>query len=151
MPRHNNTYEYDNKTFSSIKALSNYVGMNEKTVTARLRRGLSIEKACDPKLLNKRYSMYDGVEKSITQICREQDKDIDLVNNRLKRNYGLNEALNKPKKITRQGSPIIVNGILYKSIAAAARKQKLSHKESTIRSRLKAGWDNDRAFCFDNK
>lgn len=51
----------------------------------------------------------------------------------------------------RQGSPIIVNGILYKSIAAAARKQKLSHKESTIRSRLKAGWDNDRAFCFDNK
>ena len=36
MPRHNNVYHYDDKTFSSIKALAAYTGINEKTLTARL-------------------------------------------------------------------------------------------------------------------
>ena len=38
MPRHNNVYIYDGKKFSSIKQLSEYTGVHEKTITARLKR-----------------------------------------------------------------------------------------------------------------
>ena len=40
MPRHNNVYIYDGKKFSSIKQLSEYTGVHEKTITARLKRGM---------------------------------------------------------------------------------------------------------------
>lgn len=78
----------------------------------------------------------------------ERNRALMLVRNRLKRNYSLNKALNSPKKIAKQGKPIVVNGILYNSIAEAARKLGLSHKEGTIRSRLRAGWSNNDAFNF---
>ena len=43
---------------------------------------------------------------------------------------------------------IAVNGILYNSISEAIRKLDLEDKESTIRSRLKAGKNPDEAFLF---
>lgn len=94
----NNTYLYNNIEFYSIKSLATYVGVGEKTITARLRRGMTVEEACQKKDL--RCHLYpDGdEEKSISKICKEQIKDSDLIYNRLKRGYTLNEALNKPKK-----------------------------------------------------
>lgn len=151
MPRHNNVYHYDDKTFSSIKALAAYTGINEKTLTARLRRGMSMEAACQKQLFNCTYYMDGGIVKSLSQVCIDHGKDAGLVRNRLKRNYSLNKALNSPKKIAKQGKPVVVNGILYNSIAEAARKLGLSHKESTIRSRLRAGWNNNDAFNFEAK
>ena len=41
MARAKNTYVYDNKEFHSIKALAQYTGKNEKTITARLRQGMT--------------------------------------------------------------------------------------------------------------
>lgn len=149
MPRQNNTYLYDNRSFSSIKALSKYTGVHEKTITARLRNGMSVEDACNPKKLRCKYYKDNGEEKTLTQICKEQAKDADLVRNRLKYGYTLNQALNKPKKIARQGKPVVVNGILYNSLSEAMRKLNLSHKEGTIRSRLRSGWSVDDAFRFD--
>ena len=90
----------------------------------------------------------DNIEKSIAQVCRDHSKDEDLVRNRLKYGYSLNDALNAPKKIARQGKQIAVNGILYNSISEAIRKLDLEDKESTIRSRLKAGKKPDEAFLF---
>lgn len=151
MPRVNRTYIYNNQTFTSIKALSQYTGVHEKTITARLRKGMSVEEACNPKKLSGKYYLENGEEKLLTQICREQAKDINLVRNRLKYGYTLNQALNKPKKIARQGVPVVVNGVLYNSLSEAMRKLNLSHKEGTIRSRLRLGWSVDEAFCFDKK
>lgn len=128
-------YEYENKKFTSISQLAAYTGVNEKTLTARLRRGISIEDAC--KLTDYRCTHFE--EESITQICKENSKSPELVFNRLKYGYSLHDALNSPKKITKQGAPIIVNGILYNSLAAAIRAYGLQHKESTIRRRIKSG------------
>ena len=47
--------------------------------------------------------------------------------------------------------PIVVDGILYNSISEAVRKLDLVNKESTIRRRLRAGWNPDSAFKFKNK
>lgn len=142
-------YIYEGREFYSIKKLSEYVNVNEKTITARLRKGMSVEEACKKKDLRCSYHMDDDIEKSITQICREQSKDADLVRNRLKYGYSLNEALNKPKKISKQGKPIVVQGVLYNSIASALKKMNLSHKESTVRRRLKLGMKPDDAFWFE--
>ena len=142
-------YEYDNKEFNSIKSLAAYVGINDKTLTARLRKGMSIEQACDKKDHRCTYLQYKGQEKSIVDLCSENNKDKELVRNRLKYGYSLNEALNKPKKLSRQGQPIVVNGMLYNSISEALRKLNLLEKESPIRSRLRAGWKVNDAFNFD--
>jgi len=141
-----NIYKYDGKEFFSIKALSEYTKINEKTLTARLRRGMPIENACENTDLRCSYHLDGGVKKSVTQICREHSKNVDLVKNRLRYGYSLNDALNKPKKISKQGIPIVVNGILYNSIAEAVRKLHLTHKESTIRRKLKEGIKTDQLF-----
>ncbi len=142
------TYEYDNKQFNSIKSLAAYVGIHEKTLTARLRKGMSLEDACNKKDFRCTYLDYKGKEKSIAGLCSENNKDKDLVKNRLKYGYSLNDALNKPKKVSRQGQPVVVNGVLYNSISEALRKLNLVKKESTIRSRLRAGWKINDAFDF---
>lgn len=141
-------YEYDGREFTSIKKLSEYVGIYEKTLGARLRRGMTVEEACEASDLRCRYFRTDGEEKSVSQICAEQDKDRDLVCNRLKRGYTIEEALNTPKKIARQGSPIVVNGILYKSVSSALERLDLSDRESAVRHRLRCGMSPDEAFRF---
>ena len=126
-------YEYDGKEFSSIKKLAEYAGINEKTLTARLKRGMKVDEACTRKLLNKRYYEIGGEEKGLSQICSESQKDAALVRNRLKYGYSLEKALNTPKKVRRQGYPIVVNGILYNSIAQAIRKYGKEKEEHVIR------------------
>lgn len=147
MERH--VYVYEGREFSSIRKLSEYVNVNEKTLTARLRKGMPVEEACRKADLRCSYYVEGGKEKSIIQICREQAKNADLIRNRLKYGYSLNDALNKPKKISKQGIPIVVNGILYNSVASALRGLNLVHKESTVRRRLKLGMKPDEAFRFE--
>lgn len=132
-------YEYDNKDFSSIKALSEYTGINEKTLTARLRRGMSLEDACKKTDFRCTYFMEEGAEKSIAEICADNEKNQELVRNRLKYGYSMQDALNKPKNVTKQGHPIVLEGILYNSIAAAIRKYNLQSKASTIHRRIGEG------------
>lgn len=139
-------YEFDGKEFWSLKALAKYVGINEKTLTARIRRGMSVEQACQKTDLRCRYCVDQGEKKSVARICRDNEKNPELVRNRLKYGYSFQDALNKPKKISRQGKPIIVNGILYNSISSALRKLNLQEKEQTIRSRLRNGMNPDEAF-----
>ncbi len=140
-------YLYDGKEFSSTKSLSKYCGVKETTIRARFRRGMSVDEAC---LLTDHRCRYIE-EKPLVSIIREQGQDPDLVNNRLKYGYTLSEALNTPKKITRQGRPIIVHGILYQSISAALRALELEDKESIIRGRLNRGYKPNDAFSFLNK
>lgn len=147
----NNIYLYKGVEFHSIKALAEHAGVGEKTITARLRRGMTIDEACNKKDLRCHFYSDGNEEKSISNICREQIKDSDLIYNRLKRGYTLNEALNKPKKVCRQGKPILVNGILYNSISEALRKLDLVDKESIVRGRLHRGMKPNEAFCFDEK
>ena len=141
-------YELNGKVFYSIRELSNYYGVHEKTITARLRKGMSVEEACKTKDLRCTYYTEHNESNSIAQICRENNKNEELVRNRLKYGYSLNDALNKPKKVSKQGMPIVVKGVLYNSISEACRKLNLEDKEGTIRSRLRAGKKPDEAFDF---
>lgn len=141
-------YTLDNKDFNSIKELAAYVGKNEKTITARLRKGMSVEEACNKKDLRCTYITYKNQDKPLCQICEEEEKNIELVRNRLQYGYSLDDALNKPKKISKQGKPIVVYGVLYNSIAMACRKLGLEDKENIIRRRLSAGTTADEAFRF---
>ena len=142
------TYNVDGLVFHSIKELSKYSGVHEKTITARLRRGMSAQEACKNTDLRCTYYCFGNKQKSISKICYEESKDSDLVRNRLKYGYSLNEALNMPKKISRQGKQIVVYGILYNSISEACRRLGKEKNESTIRSRLRAGKTPEEAFSF---
>lgn len=144
-----NKYWLDGQSFSSIKALAAYVGINEKTITARLRRGMSVEEACETRDFRSKYISYKGKEMTLSEICDMEDKNKELVTNRLRYGYSLSDALNKPKKISRQGKPIVVNGVLYNSVSAACRKLGLENRESTIRSRLRLGKSIEEAFDFE--
>lgn len=132
-------YTFDGRSFSSIDSLAAYVGLNTKTLTARLRRGMSVEEACIVTDYRCRYFEEDSVNKSVTQLCKDNQKNRDLVSNRLKYGYSIEKALNSPKKVTKQGEPIVVYGTLYNSLAAAIRKFDLQPKEQRIRRRIKAG------------
>lgn len=146
-----NLYLYNGKEFNSLKSLAAYVGIGEKTITARIRRGMTVEEACQKRDLRCHLYLDGDEEKSISTICKEQIKDSDLIYNRLKRGYTLNEALNKPKQICRQGKPIIVNGVLYNSVSEALRKLNLTDKENIVRGRLHRGMKPNEAFCFDKE
>lgn len=148
MAKERNTYIFDDKEFHSIKELSQYTGINEKTITARLRRGMTTDQACSLKDLRCTYYEDGNDCKSIAQICEEYSKDVGLVRNRLKYGYTIHNALNTPKKISKQGKPIVVNGILYNSIAEAIRKLGLTDKENIIRGRLSRGQKPNEAFSF---
>ena len=50
-------YEFDGKEFGSLKDLAKYAGINEKTLTARIRRGMPVEQACQKTDLRCKYSM----------------------------------------------------------------------------------------------
>lgn len=141
-------YEVDGLVFYSLKALSKYSGVHEKTITARLRRGMTLQEACEKTDLRCTYYSDGNNKKSITQICDEQAKNPELIRNRLKYGYSLKDALNMPKKTSRQGKEIVVYGILYNSISEACRKRGVEDKESTIRSRLRAGKSPEAAFTF---
>ena len=147
--KNKNVYEIDGMKFYSIKKLAEYSGVHEKTITARLRRGMSVEDACKKKDLRCTYYSYEKEEKPLCRICEEEEKNCELVRNRLKYGYSLKDALNKPKKISKQGKSIVVNGVLYNSISMACRKLKLEDKENTIRSRLRAGKSPNEAFKFE--
>lgn len=54
-------------SLSSIKALAAYTGINEKTLTARLRRGMSMEAACQKQLFNCTYYMDGGIVKTLVE------------------------------------------------------------------------------------
>lgn len=143
------TYYLDGKEFRSVKALAEYTNIHEKTLSARLRKGMSVEKACEKTDFRCSYCEMDGEEKSVAQICRENSKNAALVRNRLVYGYDMNKALNTPKKVTRQGRPIVVKGVLYNSIVTALDKMNLRHKESTVRRRLLKGCSPDEAFSFE--
>lgn len=144
-----NTYLYEGKEFTSIKALSEYTKIHEKTLTARLRRGMSVEQACVRTDFRCVYYAAGEEKKSLAEICRDNSKNTELVRNRLVYGYDLSKALNTPKKVTRQGRPVVVKGILYNSISDALRKLNLTHKENIVRSRLHRGKNIDEAFCFE--
>lgn len=143
-----NIYMVDDLEFHSIKDMSKHSGVHAKTITKRLQKGMSPQEACQKTDLRCRYMPYENEEKSISQICDEREKDETLVRNRLKYGYSLKDALDTPKKITRQGKPIEVYGISYNSVSEACRKRKLEDKEGTIRSRLRAGKTPEEAFSF---
>lgn len=145
-----NIYLYDGQEFASIKKLSEYTKIHEKTLTARLRRGMSVEEACKKEDLRCHYYEEGKERKSVAEICRDKSKSEALVRNRLKYGYELSIALNTEKNITRQGKPIKVNGILYNSIADALRRLGLEQKEGIVRSRLSRGKSPEEAFCFDD-
>ena len=142
------SYIYDNQEFNSIRKLAEYCGVYEKTLSKRLKRGIPVEQACEKTDLRCRYFEHDKKKKSITQICKEKSKDSALITNRIRYGYNLDQALNTPKHITRQGKPIIVYGQLYNSVAEALRNLDLEHKESKIRRRLKS-MSPDEAFDID--
>ena len=139
-------YQYDNKEFSSLKALARYAGINEKTLTARIRRGMSLEDACRKTDLRCTYFIGDDGEKSVTEICNDNDKGYWLVQNRLKYGYNMKDALNTPKKVTKQGAAVIVEVILYNSLSGAIRKYNQEEKEQKIRRRIKKGRDPTEVF-----
>lgn len=141
-------YLYDGKMFTSLKALSKYCGVYEKTISYRIHHGMTLEEACVNKKYSCNYSYDDSKEKSLIDLCKDKKKDIELVQNRLSRGYTIQEALNKPKKVTKQGKSVLVDGTLYNSVSEACRELKLEVKESTIRRRLLKGWNADDAFKF---
>lgn len=144
-----NTYQFRDREFHSIKELSQYTGVNEKTLVARIRRGMSVTEACEKKDLRCTYYSVNNELKSIKMICKEQIKNPDLIRNRLRYGYSLVDALNTPKKISRQVIPIVVHGVLYNSIAEALRKLNLTDKEQRVRRRLKKGIPPNDAFSFE--
>lgn len=137
-------YEYEGKTFSSIKKLAEYLGINEKTLTARLRRGMALEEACNPVLEGRIY--LQGAKKGcISDMAKRRGIDPYLVYNRRRYNYS-ETKLFKEKKITKQGRLVVVGECEYSSLAAAIREHHLELYEQRIRRRIKQGQSPDDVF-----
>lgn len=140
-------YFLDGKEFSSIKKLSEYTGVNEKTITKRLKRGLTVDEACKQSDLRCNYNInIDGENKSLSDICREKKRDYAFISNRLSYGYDISEALSAPKKVTKQGITTVVNGIEFKSRAEAIRAFNLEKYEQRICRKINAGNEINEVF-----
>lgn len=137
-------YEYDEMTFSSIKKLAEYSGLNEKTLTARLRRGITLEEACNPVLKGRVY-LQEVQKGCISDMAKQRGIDPHLIYNRRRYNYSESELFGE-KKITKQGHPVVVGECEYSSLAAAIRKHHLEPYEQRIRRRIRQGQSPDDVF-----
>lgn len=146
-----NKYMLDGRGFSSQRELSVYCGVHEKTIAARLRHGLSLQEACKKEDKRDTYYVMNGERKSLKEICRCCGQDKELVRNRLAYGYSIEEAVSLPKKVSRQGNPLMVNGMWYPSLSAALRNFGLEAHESAIRYHMKRGRNPDDVFAGFNK
>lgn len=137
-------YKYEGMEFSSLRKLAAYAGINEKTLTARLRRGVELEEACDSVLKGRVYLR--GAQKgSISDMARRRGIDPHLIYNR--RRYGYAETeLFREKRITKQGRLVAVGECEYASLAAAIRAYHLEQYEQRIRRRIGQGKSPDDVF-----
>lgn len=117
-----------------------YLGRTKQPLQSRIRRGMSIDKACTTKDLRCHYFNIDGEEKSITQVCEDQRKDAELVSNRLKYGYSMHDALNKPKKVTKQGKAIVEMGFYI--IQLLKLLESLDYQRKNLRS--EDAWHRER-------
>lgn len=67
-------YEFDGKEFGSLKDLAKYAGINEKTLTARIRRGMPVEQACQKTDLRCKYSMDQGAKNLLLKFAGRMKK-----------------------------------------------------------------------------
>lgn len=137
-------YKYDGMEFSSLRELAAHAGINEKTLTARLRRGVELEEACNPVLKGRIYLR--GAQKgSISDMAKRRGIDPHLIYNRRKYGYTETELFGE-KRITKQGRLVAVGECEYASLAAAIRAHHLEPYEQRIRRRIGQGQSPDDVF-----
>ncbi len=93
---------------------------------------------------------YKGeIYRSLAELCKKKKVSCDLIRNRIKMGESLEEALDNGNRYqmhgtSRNGNKVIVNGIIYDSLSAAARAYNLN--VTTVDMRIKYGYTIEEAF-----
>ena len=131
----------------TIRELSERFGMNEHTVRARLRRGMTLQEALtEPKRLFRRYEVRDpetgeAVAGTIPELSDRFGMEEGMVRNRLQRGMTLQEALTRPRMrgVEYEVVDPKTGEIVKSTIKALSRR--FGMNESTVRNRLRHGMD----------
>lgn len=141
-------FSYNGNEYSSISSFCKEHGLNYQFVRSRLKRGWSLEDAISkPKKTTRAVNItsYRGKEyDSVMALCKEHDLDYDLVTNRLRCGWNLEDALSRKK--LEYG--VLYDGKLYKSGAELAREFGISI--STFKSRLYHGYSIEESIVISD-
>lgn len=141
------TYEYQGKSYNSLTALANDLGMNDSTLHRRINQmGLSIEDAVSYRAVS--VIEYNGVEyDSVSALARAFGLQHWVVSQRLNRGYSIDDAIAKEDLRKTFSGEVSVRGIRYDSLLDAC--DKLNFAKETINKRLEAGASVEEAFSND--
>ena len=141
------TYEFNGKTYRSIKSLSDEAGVLYATLRWRLKEGWTVERAARTpvaEMARESWEVLGVIYPSLSAAAKAHDKDPDSVRNRVYGGLNIHDALFLPNQ---RNKPIRVHGEDYPSRAAVAREFGIS--KYTFRSRLRAGLTPEEAVDRD--
>lgn len=131
--------EYNGKQYSSLRALSEACGVDQKLLSSRLRLGWSLDDAVNTGVgeRNAVPVTYHGKEYPTMQALAEAlDLNYDRLRSRIQtRNWSVEKAVDE-ELIT--GTPVKYQGETYSSIAALAQSCGIDYR--LLQGRLQRGW-----------
>ena len=164
-------FSYNGKEYSSFKSFCKEHSLNYDLVKSRLRNGWSLEDAISKparvrRNMNSRDSnmgfSYNGKEySSVYSFCKEYGLSYNLVKNRLRSGWSLEDAISKPARMySNIAKGFSYNGKEYSSIFSFCKEHGLDY--NLIKNRLMRGWsledsiskskeNNGKKFIYNDK
>jgi very-short-patch-repair endonuclease len=141
------TYEFNGKTYRSIKSLSDETGVPYDTLRWRLKQGQVVETAVlTPvmEMVRESWEVLGVIYPSLSAAAKAYDKDPENIRQRVYGGLSIHDALFLPNQ---RNKPICVHGENYPSRAAVAKEFGIS--KHTFYSRLRGGLTPEEAVDRD--
>ncbi|PCH49310.1 MAG: hypothetical protein COC22_06805 [Flavobacteriaceae bacterium] len=140
------TYEFNNKTYKSLREISEVTGIKEGTLWGRISRtGMSIEDAVAFEVHGNEVVCHGRTYPSISALAAAYNLPGWKVHQRIyKRGYTPEEAISDEDKRLSSQDDIIVNNVKYKSFMDAC--EKLNFTVEAVKNRLQEGASLSEAF-----
>ena len=137
-------------SYKSITEACKHYNLDPKRIIYRLNNGWSVEEAFGfvekEKIVEPITITVEGrTYNSIAEACKHYNLRSGKVYGRINRGWSIEEAFELVKRDNnRNNKEIIVNGIVFKSLAEACKHYNLNY--STIKNRLHVGWSIEEGF-----
>ena len=145
--------EYEGVIYPSYSVLAKQFGISEKLLDGRRRWGWSLKDALTTPLYTKNASAKPVIVNgetflTLSKAAKKFNVDYKKVHERLTRGWTLEDALELTGRIHRTRKKVIVNGEIFETIAAAARRYKKDPKK--VWGAMERGWTLERALGLDD-
>lgn len=137
---------YKGVTFKSLRALARHVNINPMTLSCRLKKGMTLDVACENAVKHSINLVFEGQSfKSVIQFSKYYNLNAATTQSRFNRGWSLEKILrDRPKE-----KSVIVRNKKFKCLAHACKYYNINLL--TVITRLEKNWSLEEALEIDKK